>query len=277
LAFSAEDDGGPDLDASVRAAALSATFLLVDKASFEMDVDPDEFEVIEPVWIRSRAGKVPLLQITDRLINGAGYCKRLNEPDPDGRRLVERLVAELVDRKWLAEANSGKRPFPLDAFLGPEHADCDQACYVCMLRYRNQPYHGMIDWQLGLTYLEVLYRKEFMCGLDGKFSRSIGLASWPRWAETYAVVMARLYGGNARQLADTGLWTFSLSEKWMPRQTEVIVVHPLWDQVDPIGILRNALEALATETGNVPRMASTFNLARRPSWVLEQLKNGRAA
>jgi len=40
---------GPTAVTSVRAAALSATFLFVDKASLELDIDPDEFDVIEPV------------------------------------------------------------------------------------------------------------------------------------------------------------------------------------------------------------------------------------
>ena len=41
---------------SVRAAALSATFILVNRAALELDVDPEEFDVIEPRIFRPSGG-----------------------------------------------------------------------------------------------------------------------------------------------------------------------------------------------------------------------------
>src|SRR5690606_28688662 len=65
---------------AVRAAALSATFTLVNRAALELDIDPDEFDVIEPRLFRRQDGvAVPVLQFTDHLVNGAGFCARLNE------------------------------------------------------------------------------------------------------------------------------------------------------------------------------------------------------
>lgn len=60
---------------AARAAAISATHLLVQKAALELDVAPDEFEPLEP---RLRAGR-PMLQIADTLINGSGLCRRLSK------------------------------------------------------------------------------------------------------------------------------------------------------------------------------------------------------
>jgi hypothetical protein len=78
---------------SVRAAAVSATQLLVQRAALELDIAPEEFEALEP---RMRAGN-PVLQITDLLVNGAGFCRRLAEPETGGQRLIVRLMRSLVE------------------------------------------------------------------------------------------------------------------------------------------------------------------------------------
>jgi hypothetical protein len=77
---------------AARAAAISATHLLVQKAALKLDVAPDEFEALEP---RLRHGR-PMLQIADTLINGSGLCRRrfrrtpghrpVDRRDPDGAR-----------------------------------------------------------------------------------------------------------------------------------------------------------------------------------------------
>ncbi|CAH2396696.1 hypothetical protein MES5069_1430010 [Mesorhizobium escarrei] len=63
-----------------RAAAISATQILVQRAALELDVSSDEFEALEP---RLRGGK-PMLQIADSLINGSGLSRRLGEDRTDG-------------------------------------------------------------------------------------------------------------------------------------------------------------------------------------------------
>src|SRR5262249_21204803 len=89
---------------SVRAAALSATFILVNRAALELDVDPEEFDVIEPRMFRPSGGfAVPVLQFVEpsrersRLLRCArktrsseGYASR-RFPDgfvPEGHRRV---------------------------------------------------------------------------------------------------------------------------------------------------------------------------------------------
>jgi hypothetical protein len=66
---------------AIRSAALSATYLLVDTASMEyLDVDPDEFDVLEPRVHQPISGQErPILQFTDTLINGAGFCRKLSD------------------------------------------------------------------------------------------------------------------------------------------------------------------------------------------------------
>lgn len=122
---------GAQVATSVRAAALSALFLVVDKAALHLDVDPDEFEILEPSIRRpDGVNAVPVLQFIDRLVNGAGYCRELARPIASPK-LVD-LIRELVF--------DDVRVAPLDEILDVNHVrTCDQACYRCLLRYRNQP------------------------------------------------------------------------------------------------------------------------------------------
>jgi len=63
--------------------ALSATFILVNRAALRLDVDPEEFDVIEPRLFRPAGGPaLPLLQFADHLVNGAGFCDALAAIEP---------------------------------------------------------------------------------------------------------------------------------------------------------------------------------------------------
>src|SRR4029079_9058692 len=66
---------------SVRAAAISAAYMLINRAASALDIDPEEFDVLEPRIYRTNNGHaVPLLQIADHLVNGAGFAERLSAP-----------------------------------------------------------------------------------------------------------------------------------------------------------------------------------------------------
>jgi DEAD/DEAH box helicase domain-containing protein len=251
---------GQGLVTSVRAAALSALFMLVDKASLELDIDPDEFEVLEPASRRPDGlDPMPVLEFIDRAVNGAGYCRELGRPT-SMPRLMEHIRSLLSGDISTA---------PLDRVLDPDHVlRCDQACYQCLLRYRNQPFHGLLDWQLGLTFLQTLADPAFVAGLDGVFGGSRGLAEWPRWAWTYAQRMARLYGGTAMRFADVP--AFRLPDV----QRTILVVHPLWRRDEPGELLQNAMMEVVAESGAAPLLSDSFDLARRPAWEYERLKRG---
>jgi hypothetical protein len=243
-------------DPAIRAAALSATFILVHKAALELDVDPEEFDVVEP-----RMGKfggrhpVPILQFTDHLINGAGFCERLARIEADGSPMVSRLIKSIIE---------DEKEYPLKDFLKVEPESdynhrkrCDQACYRCLQRYGNQMYHGLLDWRLGLAFLSMIQDSKFDCGINGNF---IGpaLEDWPNLARAYAEDMVRFEDGKGKVKNVGDLVAFRLGEKphW------VIVVHPLWDTDSLPGIVREAWDAL--DEIKVKRVFSnTFELARR--------------
>lgn len=264
-------DGAPDATAArwtgVRAAALSATFMIVGRAAMELDVDPEEFDVLEP-RLYGKNPRMPLLHITDHLVNGAGLCARLNDC-VDGE---VPLVAELV-RSILEDEDE----YPLDRFLAEDHKGCDQSCYRCLQRYGNSPYHSLLDWQLGLAFLRGMVDRDFECGLDGDWSVP-ELRRFPSLAKDRANEMNLRFGlGDETRRQFRAFEAFRID---VPRASEpspwVLVVHPLWKTSGRLEDLHPALSAAATEAmldaDAPPIFWDTFNLLRRPGFVREQIK-----
>jgi hypothetical protein len=79
--------------------------------------------------------------------------------------------------------------------------------------------------------------------------------------------MAASFEGEAGQIGN--LAYFRLPDRL---SEPILVVHPFWNTTSPAGILRTAMEELADRFGFAPKFADTFNLARRPGWVVERLK-----
>lgn len=129
--------------AGLRAAAISASYLIVYAASREMDIDPDEIEVLEPL-IRRNGGDQPALHFADRAANGSGYCDFLGKGvSPLIATIIRNLVAGSDD--WLVDIKS------------PEHlASCRKSCYKCLMRYGNMAWHSILDWRLGMDWLALL-------------------------------------------------------------------------------------------------------------------------
>ena len=234
---------------AVRAAALSAAFLLTNRAAQTLDVDPDELEVVEPRVVRLArdAPRVPLLQLTDQLLNGAGYCRRLAEPDGDGVPLVLRLARSVVGDPAVS---------PLRELVDPDHATrCDPACYRCLQRYGNQAYHGLLDWRLGLAYLQALTDPAYACGLDGA-DDDPALVDWDELAQTYADNLVRFDGvGSVEPAGDL------VSFRLQPGGPWALVVHPLWNLDRPGPRLARAYQALVRR-GDSWRCVDTFRLSR---------------
>ncbi len=250
---------------AARAAAVSATFLILSRAALELDIDPEEFDAIEPRLFRpGGTTTVPVIQFADHLINGAGFCQALLERDTaSGQALIEKIL-----RSMLTE----DRKYPLNEILRGSHEhDCEQACYQCLLRYRNQPYHGLLDWRLGMAYLHALASPGYRCGLDGAYDRHVGpdgaliddhgLRQWSRLVlqdcrraalQFPNTEVQPLVGGRIHALRFSGTRTWA------------IVAHPLWEFDEPRENLRSAFE----ELGDEPAIAvDSFNLARRPVLV----------
>ena len=240
---------------AVRAAALSATFILVNRAATELDIDPEEFDVIEPRVLRPEGQAArPVLQFADHLVNGAGFCAALADATAKPRPLIADL---------LLSALSDSDDYPLVDFLRDGHdTECETACYRCLLRYRNQPFHGILDWRLGLAYLRALADPGYRCGLHGFVDAGPELAQWRQLVKQDLDRVTRQFSSvTIRPLGETWAVQFARNTPW------AIVTHPLWNTGQPDGILVAAIEELADDCTFV----DSFNLARRPSTIRKAL------
>ena len=148
-----------------------------------------------------------------------------------------------------------------ESIISPNHRHkCDSSCYDCLQQYRNMNYHGLLDWRLGFSLLRALASSDFQCGIDGDFSTP----DLEKWLDT------------ATKLRDTFCGSFSSCS---PRKfgslpgfevgdNFVIIVHPLWNLKNPIGLLAEGIATLDTDTQI--RYLDTFNLLRRPSWCYQE-------
>ena len=254
-----KDQGGVT---SVRAAAISATYLLVSRAALELDIDPEEFDVIEPRIYSPDGVPLPLLQITDHLVNGAGFCERLAQSSGN-KPLIAKIIQSIV-----SDANQ----YPLNDFIGDptstqQHpTTCDQACYLCMHRYGNQMYHGLLDWRLGLSFLATFNDEGFDCGLRGSFTAPF-LSDWKTLAARYAQEMVHRFGGEVDLSGP--LPAFRIDKKF---PNWAVIVHPLWETLgNPHGLVAEALDVYRGTTSKI-EFVDTFELARRQVTIYEDLK-----
>ncbi len=222
--------------------------MLMHEAASALDVDPDEFEVLAPRVIPNRGGALlPVLQIADALVNGSGLCDVLASgrygPPP-----IVQMMQTLSSAPYLSEAH---------------RESCDQACYECLCRFGNQPWHGLLDWRLGLVTLSLLTKPGFSAGLDGDFSAP-GLEDWPDLAGRYAYDVAEVFRGRRARCADLELVELR-TNVWMA------VIHPFWDW----SYLRRERSELAEfiRSGNDVRPATTFDLSRRLASTVERIKS----
>ncbi|WP_084518701.1 DEAD/DEAH box helicase [Bradyrhizobium sp. th.b2] len=244
---------------SVRASAVSATQLLVQRAALEMDLGPEEFESLEP---RLRDGR-PLLQIADYLVNGAGFCRRLAIAEGD-RPMVARLIQSLVNDPHDRLA----RPF-----FNAEHTrTCARSCYRCLQRYNNRGWHGLLDWRLGLGFLRALLEPDWRAGLDGRWSDFRELADWPRLAAEAAEEVRRLDPDNRTVEQHGPLRLPVLIRPYAGRREAFVVVHPFWRLDESATATHPLRETVHSIRADQVFFVDTFDIARRPVKAIEQAR-----
>lgn len=251
------DDGPQLLSGAYRAAALSACFMVIDYASRELlDVDPGEFQILEPRVKRKVDGSLgPFMQISDNLVNGSGLCNRLNQLGSTGEPIILEVIRKIL---------SGTASSPLASLLEKDHREmCLTGCYRCLHRYGNQTYHGLLDWRLGLTVLQIFLDEHHSAGIDGNFTAP-GVADWSVIARQLAGEAADLLGRRRTVIGTISLVEFA-KEKW------AAVIHPLWSW----NALLNANPELQDFRSSVESVVpiTTFDLSRRMGDVLLKLRS----
>ena len=234
-------------DGGVKAAIYSAAFLLREAASEKLDIDPDEIEICNFQRLEVDGGHVGAITLSDFLANGAGFVRWISDN------------WDSVLQGVLSPDDPGL--FPAKIISDPHRSSCDSACYVCLKRYRNMNYHGLLDWRLALAYLRILNDPHYSCGLDGQFTTP----ELDGWID-FATILSKNF---ASQFDDHQSRTWGTLPGFETRIMKVIIVHPLWDTQNQQGILDEAVAAAGDAS---VRYIDTFNLLRRPGWCHSEIE-----
>ena len=257
-----------------RSAAHSAIQILIAEATRYLDVDHNALEGVEPRPILRKSQELPLIQLVDSHVNGAGFCTWLGNSEAGQTPPVLEIIQKALDERpqvW------GKQP---------HRSQCLDACYSCVKTFENQNLHGLLDWRLGLCYLRAFSNPNWACGLDGDFS-DLALRDWPDLAKEAAKLTLRLWDGDAEtDLVEStrsdglSLIAFRLPLRRQKNRPWVIVRHPLWRPDQATGVLAEFQAELANGSPDTKVIAwDTFNLTRRPGrtrqWMTAQGRNRR--
>lgn len=233
----------------VKAAFYSAAFIIRAVVAERLDIDPEELDIsgLRQVTLEETEEKVGELVINDKLPNGSGFTKWLEEH-------WQEILQEIVNPNANSDTFAG-------SIISPQHRQkCDSSCYDCLQQYRNMNYHGLLDWRLGLSLIRVLENSNFQCGLDSDFSTP-DLEKWMETATTLRNNFCQSFSCIPEHFGS--LPGFKVGNK------TVIIVHPLWNLENPIGVLADAIATL--EPDNI-KYVDTFNLLRRSSWCYQKLE-----
>ncbi|NKN12302.1 DEAD/DEAH box helicase [Rhizobium laguerreae] len=236
---------------SVRAAAISATEILVQRAALDLDIAPEEFDALAPnIMVTASGERLPYLQISDALPNGSGFCRHLLG---DSTIPVSGLIRSILDNadEW-----------PRNAVSDTAHmARCGSSCYRCLQRYNNRNFHGLLDWRLGLAYLRAVADPTYNAGFDRNFG-CFEVKDWTATAFDLAEQTKTFIPGNMvdRVKGRSDIPKFSLDDhhnRWG------VVVHPLWDA-------KKLFEREGLDRSHVA--VDSFELSRRPLHVLQRAR-----
>lgn len=237
---------------SVRAAAISATEILVQRAALDLDIAPEEFDVLAPnIMVSSSGERLPYLQISDALPNGSGFCRHLLG---DSTIPVSGLIRSILD---------DAKAWPRNEVSDDTHRNrCGSSCYRCLQRYNNRNLHGLLDWRLGLGYLRAISDPGYHCGFDGDYS-FFELSDWAAASRDLAQQTKTFIPGNKVSSIDgrSDILIFSLDDR---HSRWGVVVHPLWDA-------KRLFEMLGLDRSYVA--IDSFELARRPLHVLQRARS----
>lgn len=227
----------PSLDASFytpagRAVWYSFGTLLANAAALFLQVDPDEIKVGVRAVRRTKERIHGEIYLYDDVPGGAGYARAIDQN------------LQVILEKALELGTNCANP------------ECPGACYRCMYDYRNQMMHPMLDRNLGVSVLKYLLRGELPAvNLNQVNNLAYGLGEYARanWTILDPVTIGGQYFPlilRDRAGQRIGLW----------------VIHPLQSRPLP-----DQLRAITAKSGIRPAVHTTFDLERRPFWVMDHL------
>ncbi len=194
-----------------RAAWYSLAFFLRIAVATELDIDPTE---LDAGFRATNENGIPIGQafLSDKLENGAGYCRWFGESD-HFRELLNQAnpdISESLADVWIKESHSH---------------ECDTSCNACLRDFHNLPYHGLLDWRLALDMARLATAPTTT--IDLVLSWGEHENPWRTLLQPVSATMQRLGYGQPVQFADLRGYVHN------PRQRILIERHPLWTDEHP--------------------------------------------
>jgi hypothetical protein len=226
---------------AIQAAAYSAAFILRNVYTTDKDIDGEEIRILK---LRQQNAEDPKLNIlfADKLVNGSGFCKEL----------FDNLA------HYFELCFDSSNPFA-SRILSNENLVCDTASYQNLMNFRNQKFHPILDWRLGLTYLRMLKNQDVndVLHANNSLHEFKNYSSKDNWLEGFQNLFQEW-------VITTGIGEYScLNNIPICKRGDnyIVGIHPLWDVENPVGILAEVTNQL--NGGNIVFIDS-FNLMRRP-------------
>ncbi len=242
----------------VRAAYYTLSFIVQRAIASKMDIDPTEIEIIE---VQSKAGGLGAIALADEKLNGSGFVLDFYEHFDEYK---ERIL-------------DGKDLF-FKQMLSESHAkECHSSCYKCLKTYRNMPYHGLLDWKLGISLFRIMTDPNYKAGADGNFDYP-ELEHWSKLAENLLASLNSGFYYSRLTLKKTSQGIPFLYNAKDLTQKPIFAVHPLWRSVADTKVLADAvleagIELNCTWSSDDVILIDTFNLLRRISNCYEFISN----
>lgn len=243
----------------VRAAYYSLAFILQRALAANLDIDPVEIDVVEP----QKAGNVGQIVLSDELMHGSGFVVHLY-------KYFEDYVDQILNPK---------KGSMFDNMISESHSKiCDSSCYECLSNYSNMPYHGLLDWRLGMSLLRYLTDENYNIGITGNYNYPELIT----WRQSTFDLLKTLYKSFFRddnfeleEEADLSSWDYLPYIK--VNGVYIIGVHPLWNNDETNEILNDTCYELGVSVDNVATIDS-FNLLRRLGncyeVIISKVRNG---
>jgi ATP-dependent helicase YprA (DUF1998 family) len=218
----------PYREASGLAAWLSFGTLLANGASKILQIDPNEIKIgARPV---NRNNKIiGEVFIYDDVPGGAGYARNILENLPD------------ILQKAMELANHCSNP------------DCTDACYQCMMDYRNQSIHSLLDRKLGGALLNYVLHGHIPEITQTEVDSCIEILS------QYTKI--NYTTGDSKVFHD--IYYPVTLENTNGDKFAIRIIHPLSSR-----LTYNEFRILKKKTGYNCYTFTSFDLQRRPFWVL---------
>ena len=229
-----------------RSAYITLGFIFQRAIAAKLDIEPREVEVVE---IQKEEDFAQVI-LSDELINGSGFVN-------DFFVHLDEYVDRILD--------SNKQDIFFKEMMSENHEhSCDSSCYKCLSTYNNMPFHGLLDWRLGISLFRLMVDESYMCGTDGNFEYP-ELTSWKETAKKLLDELRKCFMPDAIFTTDTPLPGLKFDN------VIIFAVHPLWATDSSNEILAESCNMVGKTTNEVLSI-DTFNLLRRLGTCYDYIK-----